>query len=99
MESLPAAGLGKEIFGLVIAPHSICFDQPSGRQRPENDCLIGEPLYVLREDNGHLLVHSGEGYLGYVRSKDVLRVDAAGFAQISRRQASADQVGSKSRRR
>ena len=81
MESLPAAGLGKEIFGLVQAPHSICYDQPSGRQRPENDCLIGEPLYVLREENGHLLVHSGEGYLGYVRSKDVLRVDAAGFAK------------------
>src|SRR5258708_40019652 len=26
MESLPAAGLGKEIFGLLTAPHSICFD-------------------------------------------------------------------------
>jgi gamma-D-glutamyl-L-lysine dipeptidyl-peptidase len=80
MESLPAVGLGNEIFGLVHAPHSICFDQPYGRQRPENDCLIGEPLYVLREENGQLLVHSGEGYLGHVRSKDVLRVDAAGFA-------------------
>jgi gamma-D-glutamyl-L-lysine dipeptidyl-peptidase len=81
MESLPAAGLGKEIFGFVKAPHSICFDQPSGRQRPENDCLIGEPLYLLREESGHLLVHSGEGYLGYVRSKDVVRVDAEGFAK------------------
>jgi cell wall-associated NlpC family hydrolase len=81
METLPAAGLGKEIFGLVKVPHSICFDQPSGRQRPENDCLIGEPLYVLREESGHLLVHSGEGYLGYIRSKDVQRVDAAGFAK------------------
>src|SRR4051794_37617503 len=81
MESLPAAALGKRIFGLLKVPHSICFDQPSGRQRPENDCLIGEPLYVLREDHGHLLVHSGEGYLGFIRSKDVLRVDAAGFAK------------------
>jgi cell wall-associated NlpC family hydrolase len=81
MESLPAAGLGKEIFGLLQAPHSICFDQPTGRQRPENDCLIGEPLYLLRDEHGHLLVHSGEGYLGYIRSKDVLRVDATGFAE------------------
>lgn len=81
MESLPSAGLGKEIFGLVQVPHSICYDQPNGRQRPENDCLIGEPLYLLREENGHILVHSGEGYLGYVRSKDVLRVDAASFAK------------------
>jgi cell wall-associated NlpC family hydrolase len=81
MESLPAAGLGNEIFGLLTAAHSICFDQPSGRQRPENDCLIGEPLYVLREEHAHLLVHSCEGYLGYVRSKDVLRVDATDFAK------------------
>jgi cell wall-associated NlpC family hydrolase len=81
MESLPAAGLGKEIFGLLKAPHSICFDQPNGRQRPENDCLIGEPLYALREEHGHLLVHSGEGYLGYVRSRDVRRVDATDFAK------------------
>ncbi len=81
MEALPVAALGKEIFGLVKAPHTICYDQPSGRQRPENDCLVGEPLYLLREESGHLLVHSGEGYLGYVLATDVLRVDAAGFAK------------------
>jgi cell wall-associated NlpC family hydrolase len=81
LETLPAGNLGKEIFGLVKASHSICYDQPKGRQRPENDCLIGEPLYILREESGHLLVHSGEGYLGYIRSSDVLRVDADGFAK------------------
>jgi cell wall-associated NlpC family hydrolase len=80
LETLPAAGLGKQIFGIVKSPHSICYDRPSGKQRPENDCLIGEPLYLLREENGHMLAHSGKGYLGYVRGKDVLRVDAAAFA-------------------
>ncbi len=81
METLPAAGLGKEIFGIVKSSHSVCYDRPSGKQRPENDCLIGEPLYLLREENGHLLAHSGEGYLGYIRSSDVLRADAASFAR------------------
>ncbi len=81
LETLPSAGLGKNIFGLVTAPHSICFDQSSGRQRPENDCLIGEPLYLLREENGHLLVHCGEGYLGYVSEKDVRRVNPEEFAK------------------
>lgn len=80
LEALPAEGFGKEIFGLVKAPHSVCYDRPSGLQRPENDCLVGEPLYLLREENGHLLVHSGEGYLGYVHTRDVLRVDSAAFA-------------------
>lgn len=80
IETLPAAGLGKHIFGLVKSPHSVCYDRPSGRQRPENDCLVGEPLYLLREENGHLLAHSGEGYLGYVPKNDVLQVDSAAFA-------------------
>ncbi|HVT30505.1 MAG TPA: C40 family peptidase, partial [Lacipirellulaceae bacterium] len=79
MESLPAPALGKRIFGFVKAPHSVCYDHPSGRLRPENTCLLGEPLYVLREENGHLLVHSSEGYLGYIHSDDVLRVDARAF--------------------
>ncbi|HEX5470937.1 MAG TPA: C40 family peptidase [Lacipirellulaceae bacterium] len=81
LESLPAANLGHQIFGFVKVPHSVCYDRPDGRMRPENTCLIGEPLYLLREENHHLLVHSGEGYLGYIRSDDVLRVDADGFAQ------------------
>jgi len=81
LESLPATGLGKQIFGIVKSAHSVCYDRPSGKQRPENDCLIGEPLYLLREENGHLLAHSGEGYLGYVRTSDVLRADAADFAR------------------
>ncbi len=81
LETLPAAELGKQIFGLVKSPHSVCYDRPSGRQRPENDCLVGEPLYLLREENGHLLAHSGEGYLGYIPSKDVLRLDAARFTK------------------
>jgi len=81
LETLPASALGKEIFGFVKTAHSVCYDRPSGRQRPENDCLVGEPLYLLREESGHLLAHSGEGYLGYIPTKGVLRVDAATFAR------------------
>lgn len=81
LEPLPSRGLGKKIFGIVTATHSVCYDHPSGRQRPENDCLLGEPLYLLREEQGHLLAHSGEGYLGFIRSSDVRRVDADEFAR------------------
>lgn len=81
LESLPAESLGKQIFGLVQATHSVCYDRPGGRQRPENDCLLGEPVYLLREENGFYLAHSSEGYLGYVRSSDVARLDAAAFSK------------------
>ncbi len=80
LESLPASGLGKERFGLVKASHSYAFDRPSGRCKQENDCLIGEPLLLLREENGHLLAHSGEGYLAYVPSSDVMRAEEVDFS-------------------
>jgi len=79
LEELPAAGLGKEMFGLVKASHSYAFDRPTGKRKQEDDCLLGEPLLLLREADGHLLAHSGEGYLGYVPSADVVRVDEAAF--------------------
>jgi gamma-D-glutamyl-L-lysine dipeptidyl-peptidase len=81
LETLPSSGLGEKIFGLVKASHSFSYDQPQGHQTVETDCLLGEPLYLLRELEGHLLVHSGEGYLGYVRETDVRRLDADAFAR------------------
>jgi cell wall-associated NlpC family hydrolase len=82
--ALPAEDLGERIFGLVKVSHSLGYDRPSGRRRVETDCLLGEPLYLLRETSGQLLVHSGEGYLSYVDSADVLRVDGAEFARYVR---------------
>jgi gamma-D-glutamyl-L-lysine dipeptidyl-peptidase len=81
LESLPSASLGEQIFGFVKVSHSLSYDRPRGRRSVETDCLLGEPLYLLRETNGYLLVHSGEGYLAYVRDDDVVRVDAAAFAR------------------
>lgn len=79
LESLPAAGLGNQVFGLIKTTHSYSFEQPSGPRKQENDCLLGEPLLLLREEDGHLLAHSREGYLGYVPSEDVVRMDEAAY--------------------
>src|SRR5262245_18844676 len=80
LEFLPSAGLGKQMFGIVQAPHSYSFDRPNGERKQENDCLLGEPLLLLREEDGHLLAHSGEGYLGYIPAADVARMDEATFS-------------------
>jgi cell wall-associated NlpC family hydrolase len=79
LESLPAAGLGKQVFGFVKATHSYCFERPSGERKQENDCLFAEPLLLLREEDGHVLAHSSEGYLGYLPTADVVRVDEAAY--------------------
>jgi cell wall-associated NlpC family hydrolase len=79
VEDLPSADLGETKYGLVTVSHSYVYDKPGDRRTVESDCLIGEPLYLLREEKGHFLVHSGEGYLGYIRTDDVRHVDAAAF--------------------
>lgn len=79
IDLLPAESLGEKRFGLVAEPHTYVFDRPSGKRKQENELLIGEPLLLLREQDGHLLVHSREGYLGYVSSSDVVRLDGAAY--------------------
>lgn len=80
LESVPADALGHKRYGIVKTTHTLSYDRPQGRRGVVTDCLIGEPLYLLREDSGHYLVHSGDGYLGYVKADDVHRVDEAEFA-------------------
>jgi gamma-D-glutamyl-L-lysine dipeptidyl-peptidase len=81
LETLPSESLGERRFGIVKTPHSLSYDRPRGRRAAVTDYLVGEPLYLLREDSGHFLVHGGEGYLGYVSADDVLRVDGAQFTK------------------
>ena len=76
---LPEQRLGKKAFGLVKTTHTLSYSQATEPRSVVTDCLLGEPLYLLREEGDYLLVHSGEGYLGYVAAADVHRVDAKAF--------------------
>lgn len=79
LETLPSAELGDLKFGLVEVAHSHSFSRATGRRTIETDCLLGEPLYLLRKDAGHFLAHNRDGYLGFIRAEDVRAVDAAAF--------------------
>jgi hypothetical protein len=81
LEALPAEGLGERRYGIVKASHTLSYDRPNGRRGVVTDCLIGEPVYLLREDSDHFLVHSGDGYLGYVSVANVHRMNAEAFAE------------------
>jgi hypothetical protein len=83
LETLPAEGLGDQLYGIVKASHTLSYDRPKERRAVVTDCLIGEPVYLLREDSDHFLVHSGDGYLGYVRAADIHRMNAEEFANYS----------------
>ncbi len=81
LESLPAADLGERTLGILKTSHSLSYDRPGGERSVVTDCLLGDRLYLLREDQNHLLVHSQEGYLGYVLADDVLRTDEPTFVR------------------
>ncbi len=81
LETLPAADLGEERFGIVRVPHTQIFDRPGGHGQVVTEALWGEPLFLLREQDGDLLAHTAEGYLGYVWSGDVRREVDRSFAE------------------
>jgi cell wall-associated NlpC family hydrolase len=79
IETLPAKDLGEKRFGLIKTAHSLSYAEPEERE-VVTDCLLAEPLFLLREEADHFLVHGGDGYLGWVAAKDVERVEEAAFA-------------------
>lgn len=78
IRTLPSESLGERRFGFVIAPHRFSMSKP-GRGETVTECLYAEPVYLLDEVDSHLLVHSQEGYLGFLPSADVQRVTAIEF--------------------
>ena len=80
LDVLPDQSLGPDRYALVKETHTLSYSAASEPRSVVTDCLLGEPLFVLREAGDHLLVHSGEGYLGYVAKTDVYRVNAKKFS-------------------
>lgn len=82
VEVLPSKELGEKRFGFIRTTHSFSYDQPTGRQEVLTDCLLGMPVFLLAEgSDGYLLCHAGEGYVGYVKAKDIERADSEQFAR------------------
>lgn len=80
---LPSPRLGKQRFGVTQVPMALLRSEPEETARVENELLLGERLFLLdeSEDGTYLLLHAGDGYIGWVRRDAVLRLDEAGFAE------------------
>ncbi|MCC6492884.1 MAG: C40 family peptidase [Pirellulales bacterium] len=80
LETLPTEALGEERFGFVKSFNALSYAEPAEKE-VVTDCLLGDPLFLLREEEGHFLVHGGDGYVGWVAAKNVHRVDEGKFAE------------------
>jgi hypothetical protein len=76
---LPEDQLDEFRFGLLTASQSLSYSQPTGDREVVTECLIGEPLFLLKKSDDHYLCHSGEGYLGYVAARDIRPVNEMQF--------------------
>jgi hypothetical protein len=87
LKTLPVAELGEKTLGFLKTSHCYSYEHPRGEEQRRGrrgvgtDCLYAEPLYLLREDGDEMLVHSGEGYLGYIPADEIHRVTEAEFAR------------------
>jgi hypothetical protein len=85
LATLPDPALGDAQFGLVVTSHALCYDRAQGTRSVATDCVVGEPLYLLREAAGQFLVHTSDGYLGYVAADAVRRLpEDAWLAYVGR---------------
>jgi gamma-D-glutamyl-L-lysine dipeptidyl-peptidase len=77
----PAFAPDAKTFAIVNHPRTFLFDHASSPARETvSECTVGEPLYLLQDENdGHLLCHASDGYVGYVRAEHVVRVDQRQF--------------------
>jgi hypothetical protein len=58
----------------------LCYNFAEGEREVVTECLLGDPVYLLTTaPNGRLYCHTAEGYLGYVESAAVWRVNQSEF--------------------
>ncbi len=78
---LPNERLGSNCFGVIREPTAMSWAEPRTGAGVQTQLLLGEPVFLLDESpgGGYLLVHGADGYVGWVRSEVLTRLDASAF--------------------
>jgi hypothetical protein len=77
IEQLPAENLGEKLYGLVTSPRAYVYDLPRGEIRRLTECATGDVVFILKEIDGQFLCHVPDGYVGYIASENIRRVNDA----------------------
>lgn len=78
---LPDPLLGDRRFGLMSVSGSMSRERPSEDADVVTQCLLGEPLWLLRKSGDYYLCHAEDGYLGYVAASDIRVVNEHEFTR------------------
>jgi NlpC/P60 family/Bacterial dipeptidyl-peptidase Sh3 domain len=79
-ELLPAASLGEKRFGVVNSGSAFLYRRPDARSEKLTQSLKGDPVFLLSPaGDGFFYCHAWDGYVGYIRSEDIERLDADGL--------------------
>jgi gamma-D-glutamyl-L-lysine dipeptidyl-peptidase len=89
VEQLPSARLGDLKYGVVQIPMAMTWGKPAEGDNVQTQLLLGERVFLLDEtdDREYLLLHGGDGYIGWVRSEAVRRMSAAEFSKWGARES------------
>ena len=80
--SVPDTTVQSKPFGLLKQAHCLCYADPNSRREVVTECLLGDPLYLLRETVDETYwCHTAEGYLGYIAKDAVQRLTAEEFSE------------------
>jgi len=86
MKLLPEDGrLDSKRFGVCVAPMALTFEAPSESGPLQTQILYGELLFLLDHDaaRGYYLLHSADGYWGWVRASCVRPISEEEFKQYA----------------
>lgn len=80
---LPSPDFGELLYGLVIVPTAFSWGEPREGTNIQTQLLLGDWVFLLKEDveRGFLFVHGSDGYLGWVKSDAIVRIDEEAFLQ------------------
>ncbi len=81
IELLPSSRLGDNRFGVVQIPMAMTWAAPKEGASVQTQLLLGERVFLLdvSPDQQYLLLHGGDGYVGWVRREAIREMDDKEF--------------------
>jgi hypothetical protein len=72
-------------FGIVSAPRAAVYNRVDAPRENLTEGLFGEPVFVVRHTNNEYdWIHTSDGYVGYVKTTDIVRMNRSRFTQYLR---------------